>query len=152
VKLAYRITKARYARQAFSGEGARLAGGRWNLPGGVMVYTSSSLALAAMETFVHLGEEGLALRLVYFRIEIPDEIAIERCARPPSHWRQEPPAMPSMRYGSNWLRRGGSAVLEVPSAIVPIETNYLLNPQHSDFAKIQIGRPTPFAFDSRMWK
>ena len=74
---AYRIVKARHARAAFSGEGARLAGGRWSLPGDTVVYASASLALAAIETFVHLGESGLHLRFVHFRIEIPEGAAIE---------------------------------------------------------------------------
>lgn len=148
----YRIVKARHAREAFAGEGARIAGGRWNRPGDSVVYTSGSLALAAIETFVHLGEEGLHIRFVYFRGEIPEDLRIERCRRPPLGWRAEPPREPSMRYGSAWLRRGRTAVLEVPSAIVPSEKNYLLNPRHPDFGRIRIGRPAPFVFDPRMWK
>ena len=149
---AYRIVKARHARAAFTGEGARIAGGRWNRPGEGVVYTSGSLALAAIETFVHLGEDGLHIRFVSFRVEIPEELAIERCTRPPAGWRAEPPDEASMRYGSAWLRRGRTAVLEVPSAIVPSERTFLLNPRHADFARIRIGRPTPFAFNPRMWK
>lgn len=150
--IAYRIAKARHRRRAFSGEGARLAGGRWDLPGQRAVYASGSLALAAMETFVHLGEDGLAIRFVYFRIEIADDIAIERCRTPPSRWRAEPPSESSMAYGSAWLARGATAVLEVPSAIVPPERNYLLNPLHPDSRRLRIGRPRPFFFDARLWK
>lgn len=150
--LAWRIAKRAHAKTAFSGEGARIAGGRWNLPGDVMVYASSTLALAAMETFVHLGEEGLGIAFVYFRIEIPDSVTIARCERAPRGWRAEPPREASMRYGSAWLRAGRSAVLDVPSAIVQVERNLLLNPLHPDFAKLVISRPKPFAFDSRMWK
>lgn len=148
----YRIVKARHARAAFTGEGARIAGGRWNRPGDTVVYASESLALAAIETFLHLGEEGLHIRFVYFRVEIPADLAIERCRRPPRGWRAEPPHEASMRYGSHWLRRGRTAVLEVPSVIVPSEKNYLLNPRHPDFARIRIGRPAPFVFDPRLWK
>lgn len=150
--VAHRIVKARHARSAFSGEGARLAGGRWNRPGDAVVYTSSSLALAAIEAFVHIGEDGLHIEFVCFRIELPDAVAIHRCRRPPLEWRAEPPQAASMRYGSNWLRRQRAAVLEVPSAIVPSENNFLLNPTHPDFRQIRIGRPRPFAFDPRMWK
>jgi RES domain-containing protein len=149
---AYRIAKARHAQTAFSGEGARVAGGRWNQPGDAVVYGSASLALAAIETFVHLGDDALHIRFVYFRIEIPESVAVQRCRRPPPGWRAEPPEEASMRYGSNWLRRGRSAVLEVPSAIVPSEMNYLLNPSHPDFRRIRLGRPLPFVFDPRMWK
>lgn len=149
---AYRIVKARHARRAFSGEGARLAGGRWNRPGEVVVYSSASLALAAIETFVHLGEDGLHIRFVYFRVEIPEDLPIQRCRRPPPGWRAEPPEAASMRYGSAWLRRGRTAVLDVPSAIVPSERNYLLNSRHPDYPRIRIGRAIPFVFDPRMWK
>jgi RES domain-containing protein len=57
-----------------------------------------------------------------------------------------------MRYGSRWLRQGRTEVLEVPSAIVPSEMNYLLNPAHPDFRRIRVWRPLPFALDPRMWK
>jgi RES domain-containing protein len=152
VPSAYRIVKARHARVAFSGEGARIAGGRWNRPGDAVVYASASLALAAIETFVHLGEDAVHLRFVHFRIDIPADLAIERCLRPPARWRAEPPEQPSMRYGSAWLRRGRTAVLEVPSAVVPSEKTFLLNPQHPDFARLRVSRPAPFVFDPRMWK
>jgi RES domain-containing protein len=149
---AYRIVKARHARTAFSGHGARIAGGRWNRPGDAMVYTSGSLALAAIETFVHLGEDGLHIPFVYFRVDIPEDLPIQRMLRPPARWRAEPPEAASMRLGSAWVRRGDTAVLDVPSAIVAAERNYLLNPAHPDFARIRIGRATRFSFDPRMWK
>ena len=148
----YRIVKARHARSVLSGEGARVARGRWHRLGQAVVYTSESLALAAIETFVHLDEDGLHAKFVYFRIEIADSVAIERCRRLPRNWRSEPPESGSMNYGSAWLRAGRTAVLEVPSAIVPSEKNYLLNPGHPDFRKIRAGRAVPFTFDPRMWK
>lgn len=149
---AHRIVKARHAQTAFSGEGARLAGGRWNLPGDTVVYASASLALAAIETFVHLGDDALRIKFVHFRIAVPDSVTVQRCRRLPPGWRAEPPEEASMRYGSRWLRKGSSAVLQVPSAIVPSEMNYLLSPTHPDFRKIRLRRPAPFVFDPRMWK
>lgn len=149
---AHRIVKARQARAVFSGEGARIAGGRWNRPGEAVVYASASLALAAIETFVHLGEDALHIGFVHFRIEIPDEVGIRHCRRPPPVWRAEPPQESGMRYGSRWLRQGRTAVLEVPSAIVPSEMSYLLNPAHPDFRRIRVGRPLPFLFDLWMWR
>lgn len=117
-----------------------------------MIYTSGSLALAAIETFVHLGDDALDVRFVYLTAAIPDDLAIERCARPPRGWRAEPPEAPGMRYGAAWLRAERAAVLEVPSAIIPSERNYLLNPRHPDFRRIRIGRALSFVFDPRMWK
>jgi RES domain-containing protein len=148
----HRIVKARHASRAFDGEGARIAGGRWNRPGERVVYASGSLALAAIETFVHLGEDGLHIAFVSFRIEIPDSVPIHRGGRPPAGWRAEPPHEASMGHGSAWLRRRRTAVLEVPSVIVPSESNYLINPLHPDFARLRIGRAKPFVFDPRLWK
>jgi RES domain-containing protein len=152
VLVAHRIVKARHAKAALSGDGARIAGGRWNRPGHSVVYASGSLALAAIETFIHLVDDGLHIAFVAVRIEIPDAVRIQRSRRPPAGWRDEPPQDASQRYGSGWLKRGRTAVLEVPSAIVPTEANYLLNPLHEDFGKIRAGRPKPFTFDPRMWK
>ncbi len=152
MRLAFRIAKRSHAGDAFSGEGARRAGGRWNRPGDLAVYASDSLALAALETFAHLGEEGLGIVFVYFRIEIPDDVAVTQCGRPPRGWRAEPPGESSMAYGSRWLAAGETAVQEVPSAIVPSEHNYLLNPRHPDFGKLAVARPKPFSFDPRLWK
>jgi len=113
---------------------------------------SASLAVAALETFVHLGEEAIHIRFSYVRIQIADSVGIETCRRPPSAWRAEPPESGSRRYGSAWLRAERSAVLEVPSAIVPPEKNYLLNPGHPDFDTIHWARAAPFVFDPRLWK
>jgi RES domain-containing protein len=149
---AYRIVKVRHARTAFSGDGARLAGGRWNRPGDAAVYASGSLALAAIETFVHLGDDAMHINFIFFKVDIPDGVTIQRCRRPPPNWRAEPPEEESMRYGSTWLRLGRTAVLEVPSVIVPSEKNYLLNPHHADFRKLRGSKALPFVVNPRMWK
>jgi RES domain-containing protein len=148
----YRIVKTRHVRGALSGEGARVAAGRWHRAGEAIVYASASLALAALETFVHLGEEAVQIRFAYFRIQIAESVGIETCQRPPRNWRAEPPESGSVRYGSAWLRGGRSAVLEVPSAIIPPEKNYLLNPAHPQFRAIRWERARRFVFDPRLWK
>jgi RES domain-containing protein len=150
---AFRIVKRRHAQHAFNGEGARLAGGRWNSPDLRAVYLSSTLSLAAMETFVHLGEDAARLDYVYFEIDIPAAVLlIEPLRVKPKGWRNEPPMSQSMRVGDRWLRAATSALLEVPSAIIPTETNLILNPAHPDRAKLRIGAARPFHFDPRMWK
>ncbi len=148
----HRIVKARHAANAFDGEGARLAGGRWNAPGSAVAYTSQSLALAALETFIHLGDEGLGIRFVSFRIEIPAELAVQEVLRPPKDWRKEPPVRASMALGTAWLRSKNAVALSVPSAILPTERNLLLNPAHPRFHQLRISKPTPLVFDPRMWK
>jgi len=148
----YRIAKARHAATAFSGEGAQRAGGRWNVPGEPVVYCSSSLSLAALEIFVHVGEEGRTISFVFFEAVIPSGMRMESLSRLPKGWREEPPGEASMEVGSRWFREMRSAALAVPSAAVPQESNILLNPLHPDFARIAISKPKPFSFDPRIWK
>ncbi len=117
-----------------------------------MVYCSASLALAALEVFVHLSYEGWHISFVSFRIDIPDRVKVDAAAPLPRNWREEPPGMPTQEVGYKWMRGGASAALMVPSAIVPSEFNVLLNPAHRDFQSITMGKPEPFSFDPRMWK
>lgn len=154
MRTAFRLVKKRYAREAFDGEGARLFGGRWNHKGTRVVYLSGSLALAALEQFIHLGREGLSLSFVYFEVPIPDGVSLAQIhpGDLPRDWRSEPASHGTMDIGSGWIRSGISALLEVPSAVIPIESNYLLNTAHPEMRRIKIGRPVPFAFDPRMWK
>ena len=154
MRTAFRLVKKRYSREAFDGEGARLFGGRWNHKGTRVVYLSGSLSLAALEQFIHLGREGLSLSFVYFEVPIPDGALLSKIDPKdlPGDWRSEPSSHSTMDIGSDWIRSGGSALLQVPSAVIPIECNYLLNTAHPDRKLIKIGRPVPFAFDPRMWK
>jgi len=151
---AWRLVKARHQAGAFSGEGARIVGGRWNLPGTRVVYVSESLALAALETLVHLGNAAIELRFVAFRIVIPEQLTIE--ATPvralPRRWRNQPPLSDTMEIGTRWSDAGRTVCLRVPSVIVPRESNYLLNPAHPEFRRITIDPPEPFTFDPRLWK
>ena len=151
---AWRLVKARHQAGAFSGEGARIVGGRWNLPGTRVVYASDSLALAALETFVHLGHAAIELRFVAFRITIPDVVAIENTPGRtlPRKWRAEPPLPETMEIGTRWSEAGKSACLRVPSVIIPRESNLMLNPAHPEFRRITIDPPEPFSFDPRLWK
>ena len=148
----WRISAAR--RRAFDGEGARLRGGRWNRPGTPIVYISSSLALAALETLVHLVRFLPVTHLVAVPADIPDSVPIEpmRAGSLPKGWRAPSPPASVTDIGTRWAEAGDSAVLAVPSVIIPQELNYLLNPLHPHFKRIRIGRPEPFYFDPRFWK
>lgn len=148
--LAWRIVKEKQAATAFDGEGAFRFGGRWNSPRGRVVYTSATLSLAALETLVHLVAP-VALKYTAFRLEFEDALVEEvNTSKLPADWRAGPPGPSTMAIGDDWLRRARTAILAVPSVIVPEERNYLLNPSHPDFAKISIGKPRPFAFDPRL--
>src|SRR5947209_168483 len=111
---AFRIVKRSFAGSAFSGEGARRYGGRWNSVGTPMVYTSESRSLAALEILVHL--EGPARGYSVIRCAIPDEVDIEVLAEAdlPDEWRSSPASAALAALGDAWVARGASSVLEVP--------------------------------------
>jgi RES domain-containing protein len=149
MRVVWRLCAARHARTAFSGEGARLFGGRWNDRGVPLVYTSSTLALAVVETLVHVAE--VPLDFVAIRVEIPGSVRVERLAsrRLPRDWRSHPASTRLQRIGTDWARSGRSLALEVPSAVIPEERNVLINPLHPQLGLLIVHKPTHFAFDRR---
>jgi len=149
---AWRLVTARFARSAFSGEGARLYGGRWNRRGVSLVYTAGTQSLAMLEMLVQ--DEPLRARYVTIEARIPKGLTIDRIklAELPLDWR-EPAAREKLQaIGTEWARKRSAAVLAVPSAVIPVETNYLLNPLHADFRRIRIGKPQKFETDLRLIK
>lgn len=151
MRKAWRLVKKSQSTDAFSGDGARIAGGRWNEKGTSVVYASETLSLAAMELFVHTNRSDLRFPLVYFAIEIPDSVYVEEGALP-LDWRDLPAPDSTKRIGTEWVKRNSSCILQVPSIIVSVEFNFILNPAHHDFKKLKIGKPTEFNFDKRMAK
>jgi RES domain-containing protein len=155
VTLAWRIDKVKRSKtDSFSGEGAAIEGGRWNQPGTRMVYSAETLSLAAMEKFVHMGDEGRSVQLVSYRIDIPAAVRVETLKRSelPKDWKSSPAPQSTMAIGSNWVQKSRSAVLKVPSVVIDTEHNYLLNPLHADFKRLRIHPAEPFSLDPRMWK
>ena len=150
---AWRITSAGLAADAFTGWGAKEYGGRWNHEGTPLVYTAGTQALAALELFVHIQNEYAAIDLVIIPVRIPGGLKIKKVSRAKlsKGWDSHPPSDVSMEVGTKWAGSAASAVLRVPSVLVPDEHNYLLNPLHPDFAKLKIGAPKPFQFDHRMF-
>ena len=147
---AWRIVKDSRASEAFSGEGALRHGGRWNSRGTRLVYASSTRALAALELLVHLNPP-VHFRLVVMRIDF-DHALVERLPATslPKRWREEPPPRATQAIGDQWVRESRSPVLELPSVIVPEESNYLFNPAHPQFTKFFIGPPQLFSLDPRL--
>jgi RES domain-containing protein len=148
---AYRITKARHTGSAFDGEGARLQGGRWSGVGTRIVYTSGSLSLAILEILVHLQQAAFLAGYVFFEIEFADNLVqdLEPALLPPK-WRISPAPPGTIRIGDKWIADSPSAVLRVPSVIVPSEHNFLINPTHREFSSIVIGDPRPLDIDHRL--
>ena len=149
---AYRLCKTKFLASAFSGDGARIHGGRWNSPGLAMVYTSSSLSLATLEVLVHLEDPDAFARLFsWIALEIPDD-SVERLNPSilPADWSADEVNSASQATGDAWLRSLRTAVLAVPSVVTPGERNYLLNPTHPRFSEIRIVGTQSFRPDPRL--
>ena len=146
----WRLLTARFAHSAFSGEGARLYGGRWNRKGTPMVYTAGSQSLAMLEMLVQ--DEPLRARYMMLSAALPKNLRIERVAagQLPADWRDSRARDQLQAIGTDWAKRGSSVALAVPSAVIPNETNYLLNPLHPAMARIVIGKPQEFITDLRL--
>jgi RES domain-containing protein len=155
--IGWRISKRRYANPpiaAFDGEGPKRRGGRRTPPGRRAAYASSSLALASLEYFVNLNPEDAPADLVSIRVEIPDDVILERVdlVSLPENWRATPFPLELQAVGERWLISASSVFLLVPSALVPDELNLLINPSHSDFKDLRFSEAMEFRFDPRMWK
>lgn len=151
---AWRITKTADIRKAFSGEGSRLYGGRWNSKGIAVVYVAATRSLAILEILVHMRNTRQTVPPIPYML-FPasfEERLIEEL--PPSSlpldWDIEPPTDSTKSIGDAWVSAASSPVLSVPSVIVPDERTYILNPNHRLFSQIQLGSPVPCKFDPRL--
>jgi RES domain-containing protein len=148
---AWRIVRASRVNGAFTGEGARIYGGRWNSPGTAVIYVSEHESLAALELLVHLTPISPDDQYLSFRLEwenkLTDHFPVKNL---PTHWNAEPPGSQTMQIGDEWVRARKSVALAVPSVLSASERNFLLNPKHPDFKKIRINKPIEYRFDSRL--
>jgi RES domain-containing protein len=145
-----------YEAGDLSGAGAKATGGRWNTAGAAVVYTSQTRALACLETVVHLNAGGLPLNRYLVEVTIPDGLwasaQMASAASLPVGWDAEPAGRTSIEFGTNWIRTGAAALLVVPSVIVPEELNVLINPLHSDSARIIAAKVRRWLYDPRLTK
>ena len=148
---AWRLLKSRHAASAFDGEGARLHGGRWNSPGTRVAYASDSIALAVLEVLAHLQSTAVLQAYAVATLRFPEECVevLESGALPP-RWRRFPSPSANQAIGDRWVAEGRSLVLRVPSAIIPAAANFLINPSHPDFVRVEIGPAERFSFDPRL--
>ena len=148
---AWRIVKARYAANAFDGEGARRSGGRWNSPGTSVVYASSTASLAMLEMLVHIGASAIlpGYLLIECRFDPALGLPLQRAILP-ANWQEYPAPAEAREIGDRWVNHGRSVALEVPSVLLPQEHNFLINPAHPKFSSVKILPPTPFRFDARL--
>jgi len=145
----YRITNSRYADD-LSGSGARLYGGRWNSEGRAMVYLASSRSLAILESLAHLSPTNIPGDYVMLTIEVPDDFFSIDEKLLPGNWNEYPEPNILKQIGNSFLQKDEYLLLKVPSAIVPEEFNYLMNPMHLKAGKVKIISKVPFSFDERI--
>ncbi|MGE0222117.1 MAG: RES family NAD+ phosphorylase [Acetobacteraceae bacterium] len=145
-----------YEADDLSGEGAKRTGGRWNTQDLPVVYASETRALACLETVVHLNAGGLPLNRYLVAVTIPDDVwagaETQTAASLPVGWDAEPAGQVSIRFGTDWLRSARSALLLVPSVIVPEESNVLINPRHAGAPRITAARVRKWVYDPRLAK
>lgn len=150
--MVFRLSRAKFAGD-LSGKGAEMAGSRWNSKGVAMLYTSGSVALCVVELAVHLPLGLLPADFYLTTLFIPERINIEEIQYKelPSDWKKLPHSSSTQKAGDLFVTRKSSPVLKVPSAIVPAEYNYLINPLHPESKKIEILSMEPFEFDQRLF-
>lgn len=148
----WRITTRRFVDSALTGEGARLFGGRWNRPGQSVVYTAESRSLALLEMLVQ--DDPLRAHYVLIPTYLPHNVSVEymdiRALSP--GWRAQASRDQLQALGGEWLGQSRSCVLAVPSAVMPAELNFLINPLHPDFRHITVGEPEPLDTDLRLMR
>ena len=146
----WRISRRIYP--PLDGEGARINGARWNTPGRRVAYTAGSLSLAIVELLVHTDPDIVPNDLAAHEIELPEAIS-RRVIQPGelrSGWDSHDDLGPCQALGDEWLAGGRECVLVVPSAVVPVELNYLIDPAHPEAGQLSVISSVPFAFDPRL--
>jgi RES domain-containing protein len=147
----YRLAKAKYIRD-LTGGGARIAGGRWNLKGTAVLYTSESRALATVEYLVHVPIAIIPRNLKMATLEVPDAAptATITVKDLPPNWDHYPPSSQLATIGTDWIARNSHLLLYVPSAVVPGEHNVLINPSHRDMKHVKTVHVEAYKFDKRL--
>ena len=150
----WRFCRRPFAHKPLSGTGGLHASARWHSAPRLIVYASESLALASLEVLVHLDLDLPPNDLLALQIDIPASVSLTDLplADLPRNWRRHPAPRSLPKLGDAWLDGGESAVLRVPSALIPSEFNYLINPLHSDARLITVVARSRYAFDPRLIK
>jgi RES domain-containing protein len=142
-----------YEAHDTSGKGAESSGGRWNRAGAPMLYTSTSRALACLETVVHLGAASLPLNRYLVKLTVPAAAWKAAAVVEPNKlagWDAEPAGKASLDWGTAWAGAKTTLLARVPSVIVPEESNVLVNPMHPDIAHIAAVKVRKWLYDVRL--
>lgn len=148
----FRIARAVHAAEPLSGRGGLAASGRWHTRGRPIVYASATISLAVLEMLVHAGRRGLPADAVVVEFDVPEEVPVDRITpdQLPATWRSYPAPPELAALGDRWLAGRSAALLTVPSAVVPRESNLLINPDHPHAARVGVVSSEPFTFDPRL--
>ena len=151
--IVFRLAKLKFS-QDLSGKGAELAGGRWNSKGTPLVYTSESRALCTTEIAVHTPLGIIPDDYYLITIQLPKTLTLEEIKTEslPDDWKTFPHSNATQKIGDQFVRETKSLILKVPSAVVPGDFNYLLNPIHKDFNSVKIIATEAFEFDKCLFK
>jgi RES domain-containing protein len=116
------------------------------------VYCSTTLALAALEYLVHVDPDDAPDDLVALELAVPKGAALQSTAttRLPATWRDTSAPVECQQLGDAWIASGRALGLLVPSVIIPVEQNLLLDPRHADMARVTVQSAFPFSFDPRL--
>ena len=147
--IVYRLARRAFSED-FSGAGAEKLGGRWNSKGMPMLYTASSRALCLTEWLVHTPALLLPDDLVMVSLELPENAVVQKLKKLPADWYIFPHPLSTREEGDAWLKKNASLVLEVPSAVVPDEFNYLINPHHPQIQQVRLLSAQAFKIDERL--
>ncbi|MDR9365905.1 MAG: RES family NAD+ phosphorylase [Balneolaceae bacterium] len=146
------ICRREYKDSAFSGEGAKLYGGRFNSEGLAAVYTSGSLSLSLLEMLVQVNDRSYLRHCLVFQTDVPESLVDSSLMTDlPDRWNQIPYGHASQNFGDDWLSSSEGLALKIPSVVVPIEHNYVLNPNHPDFRNLQIEEMGQAGIDQRLF-
>lgn len=146
----WRIVRPEFAEEAFTGQGAFLHGGRWHTPGHAVVYTAATRALATLELLANVPRPRRLPEYRMISCHFPEALIDTLNVLLPENWTAYPAPPLLQQLGDAWLLSKSSAILKVPSAVIPAEFNYLLNPEHPDFRSIDIGEPKLFQLNYRL--
>jgi RES domain-containing protein len=150
----YRVLRKAFARTPFDGEGAYRYGGRWSSPGTRLSYTSEHQSLAMLEYFVHLDVDDPPTDLVLAVAEVPDDLVRERIeiGSLRANWRESTAPLELAQLGDDFVKRGESCLLVVPSVLAPRENNCLMNPEHPGYRSIVARDVEALSYDPRMFR
>ena len=148
----WRITHRDYKDSVFTGEGAKLFGGRFNSEGTPLVYTSGNLSLAMLEMFVQSNDRDYFKNCLFFYVDLAEDLIFKPSPEDfPEGWNQVPFGNSSQQFGDKWISSGSKPVMQIPSVVVPVEYNFVLNPAHPDFHQISYQEFDSVVFDERLF-